>query len=51
MTFVLMVLTFIVMYYYMAINKEEEYHIRTLLAMTAIPEAVGRAAKIGQPVF
>jgi hypothetical protein len=51
MTFILMVLTFIVMYYYMAINKEEEYHIRTLPAMTAIPEAVGRAAEMGQPVF
>ena len=25
MTFILMILTFIVMYYYMAINKEEEY--------------------------
>ena len=51
MTFVIMVLTFIVMYYYMAINKEEEYHIRTLPAMTAIPEAVGRAAEMGKPVF
>ena len=51
MTFILMVLTFIVMYYYMAINKEEEYNIRTLPAMTAIPEAVGRAAEMGQPVF
>jgi len=51
MTFVIMILTFIVMYYYMAINKEEEYHIRTLPAMTAIPEAVGRAAEMGKPVF
>jgi hypothetical protein len=51
MTFIVMIVTFIVMYYYMSINKEEEYTIRNLPAMEAIPEAVGRAAEMGAPVF
>jgi hypothetical protein len=50
MTFVWMIITFGAMYYYMSINKEEEYNIRNLPAMEARPEAVGRAAEMGQPV-
>ncbi|MCW4050257.1 MAG: hypothetical protein NWE89_11050 [Candidatus Bathyarchaeota archaeon] len=51
MTFVLMILTFAVMYYYMSISKKKEYTIRSMPAMDAIPEAVGRAAEMGKPVF
>jgi len=46
-----MVLTFGVMYYYMSLSKKIEYKIRALPAMIAIPEAVGRAAEMGRPVF
>lgn len=51
MTFIIMVVTFGLMYYYMALKKEKDYKIRTLPALTAIPEAVGRAAEMGKPVF
>ena len=49
-TFILLILTFGVMYYFMTIGKDRETRIRTLPAMNAIPEAVGRAAEMGQPV-
>ncbi len=39
------------MYYYMAIAKKGQIKVRTLPAMEAIPEAVGRAAEMGQPLF
>lgn len=51
MTFVIMIVTFGVMYYYMSISKKSDFKVRTLPAMIAIPEAVGRAAEMGQPVF
>jgi hypothetical protein len=51
MTFIYMVIIFALMYYYMSINKDEEYTIRAMPAMAAIPEAVGRAAEMGRPVF
>jgi len=51
MTFVIMMVTFGVMYYYMSISKKSDFKVRTLPAMEAIPEAVGRAAEMGQPVF
>ncbi len=51
MTFVYMVIIFVLMYYYMSIKKDEEYTIRAMPAMNAIPEAVGRAAEMGRPVF
>jgi hypothetical protein len=51
MTFAIMIITFGVMYYYMSISKKNDFKIRTLPAMLAIPEAVGRAAEMGQPVF
>ncbi len=51
MTFAIMIVTFGVMYYYMSISKKNDFKIRTLPAMLAIPEAVGRAAEMGQPVF
>jgi hypothetical protein len=51
MTFILMIVTFGLMYYFMAITKDRDFKIRSLPAMTAIPEAVGRAAEMGQPVF
>lgn len=50
-TFIYMVIFFALMYYYMMINKEEKYTIRTMPAMQAIPEAVGRAAEMGRPVL
>lgn len=46
-----MVITFAAMYYYMAIRKDKDYTIRALPALNAIPEAVGRAAEMGRPVF
>ena len=46
-----MVITFAVMYYYMAIKKDKDYMIRALPALAAIPEAVGRAALLGRPVL
>jgi len=51
MTFAIMIVTFGVMYYYMSISKKSDFKIRTLPAMLAIPEAVGRAAEMGKPVF
>jgi len=51
MTLILMLLDFALMYYFMSVAKEKEIKVRTLPAMTAIPEAVGRAAEMGQPVF
>jgi len=51
MTFILMIVFFVLMYYYMEINKTEQYKIRSMPAMQAIPEAVGRAAEMGQPVL
>jgi hypothetical protein len=51
MTFILMIINFAVMYYYMSIGKRTDIRVRSLPAMTAIPEAVGRAAEMGQPVF
>lgn len=52
MTFILLMLTFVVMYYYMYLGKQgKTFKIRTLPAIQAIPEAVGRAAEMGQPVM
>jgi len=51
MTLILMLVDFALMYYFMSVAKEKEIKVRTLPAMTAIPEAVGRAAEMGQPVF
>jgi len=52
MTFILLILTFVAMYYYMNLSKQgKTFKIRTLPAIQAIPEAVGRAAEMGQPVM
>jgi hypothetical protein len=52
MTFILLILTFVAMYYYMHLGKQGKvFKIRTLPAIQAIPEAVGRAAEMGQPVM
>jgi hypothetical protein len=51
MTFIYMIIFFVLMYYFMSINKEQQYTIRSMPAMQAIPEAVGRAAEMGRPVF
>ena len=51
MTFIIMIIIFALMYYFMSINKEAQYTIRSMPAMLAIPEAVGRAAEMGRPVF
>ncbi|MFA9496324.1 MAG: DUF6754 domain-containing protein [Candidatus Bathyarchaeota archaeon] len=51
MTFIIMIIIFALMYYFMSINKEGQYTIRSMPAMSAIPEAVGRAAEMGRPVF
>lgn len=39
------------MYYYMRQAKTVQIKVRTLPAMEAIPEAVGRAAEMGKPLF
>jgi len=39
------------MYYYMKKAKTVQIKVRTLPAMTAIPEAVGRASEMGKPLF
>ena len=51
MTFIIMIIIFALMYYFMSIDKESQYTIRSMPAMSAIPEAVGRAAEMGRPVF
>jgi uncharacterized protein DUF6754 len=51
MSFIYMIIFFVLMYYFMSINKEGQYTIRQMPAMQAIPEAVGRAAEMGRPVF
>jgi len=51
MTFIIMTIIFALMYYFMSINKESQYTIRNMPAMIALPEAVGRAAEMGRPVF
>jgi len=52
MTFILLILTFAAMYYYMYLGKQGKvFKIRTLPAIQAIPEAVGRSAEMGQPVM
>lgn len=51
MTFIIMIVIFALMYYFMSINKEAKYTIRSMPALAAIPEAVGRAAEMGRPVF
>ncbi|MBD3173084.1 hypothetical protein GF326_11490 [Candidatus Bathyarchaeota archaeon] len=51
MTFLLMVIFFVLMYYFMVLNKDEQYTIRTMPALEAVSEAVGRAAEMGRPVL
>jgi hypothetical protein len=51
MSFILMLIFFVLMYYFMSINKDQQYTIRAMPAMQAIPEAVGRAAEMGRPVL
>lgn len=51
MTFVVLILSFALMYYFMSTSKRGQIKVRTLPAMVAIPEAVGRAAEMGQPLF
>jgi hypothetical protein len=52
MTFIFLVLTFALMYYFMTMGKRgARLSIRTMPAMVAIPEAVGRAAEMGKPLF
>ena len=51
MQFIFLILTFALMYYYMSVGKRSgAIRIRTLPAITAIPEAVGRAAEMGAPL-
>lgn len=52
MSFIILMLTFALMYYFMYQGKRGmRIRVRTLPAMIAIPEAVGRAAEMGKPVF
>jgi hypothetical protein len=51
-TFVFLILTFGLMYYFMTMGKRgERITVRTLPAMVAIPEAVGRSAEMGKPLL
>ena len=52
MAFILLVATFALFYIYMYLGKSgREIWVRTLPAMAAIPEAVGRAAEMGRPLY
>lgn len=52
MAFFLAIITFCIFYAMMYLGKHgREVKVRTLPAMEAIPEAIGRAAEMGRPVF
>jgi hypothetical protein len=51
MSLIALVLIFALMYYYMTMSKKGQIKVRTLPAMVAVPEAVGRAAEMGAPLF
>jgi len=52
MAFVLMVVAFALFYLFMYLGKGGmKIKVRTLPAMAAIPEAVGRAAEMGKPIY
>jgi len=52
MAFILLIVAFALFYLYMYLGKTgKEIWVRTLPAMVAIPEAVGRAAEMGKPVY
>ncbi len=52
MAFILLIVAFALFYLYMYLGKHgKEIWVRTLPAMVAIPEAVGRAAEMGRPVY
>lgn len=52
MSFIILILTFGLMYYFMYLGRRGyKVKVRTLPAMVAIPEAVGRAAEMGAPLF
>jgi hypothetical protein len=52
MAFVLMIVAFVLFYLYMYLGKTGmRITVRSLPAMAAIPEAVGRAAEMGKPVY
>lgn len=52
MALVVLITAFALFYLYMYLGKQgTTYRVRTLPAMAAIPEAVGRAAEMGRPLF
>jgi len=52
MAFILLIVAFALFYLYMYLGKTgKEIWVRSLPAMAAIPEAVGRAAEMGKPVY
>ena len=49
---ILLLASFGLFYYYMLqVKGGKKYKVRTFPAVTAIPEAVGRAAEMGKPVY
>ncbi len=52
MAFILLIVAFALFYLYMYLGKQgKEIWVRTLPAMAAIPEAVGRCAEMGRPLY
>jgi len=52
MAFIVLIVAFALFYLYMYLGKTgREIWVRTLPAMAAIPEAVGRAAEMGRPLY
>ena len=52
MAFILLVMSFALFYLYMYLGKTgKEIWVRTMPAMAAIPEAVGRCAEMGRPLY
>ena len=52
MAFILLIVSFALFYLYMYLGKtRENIWVRTMPAMAAIPEAVGRCAEMGRPLY
>jgi len=51
-SFMVLIISFVLFYYYMSAGKRgAKISVRTLPAVLAIPEAIGRAAEMGRPVY
>ena len=51
MQLITLLLSFRLVYYFMILAKKDQIKVRSLPTRVTIPEAVGKAAKMGQPLF